>query len=142
MKSISIISLLITLLAYFVKADVVKFNDLNFDNQIAEGQWMVYFYADWCGHCNIFAPVFEDVEIEAKEKNLNVNFGKVNIDENPQLASRFYITSLPTLFFIEDKQVRKFNIVRTQENLIKFIENKEWESIKPRGFFASPFSVV
>ncbi|OUM64856.1 hypothetical protein PIROE2DRAFT_8244 [Piromyces sp. E2] len=77
MKSISIFSLFVVLLSYFSKAEVVKFNDLNFDNQIAEGH-----YADWCGHCNRFAPVFEDVEAEAREKNLNVNFGKVNIDGN------------------------------------------------------------
>jgi len=142
MKSISFLSLFIVLLSYLSKAEVIKFNDLNFDKEIAEGQWMIYFYADWCGHCNRFAPVFEDVEAEAREKNLNIKFGKINIEENPQLASRFYITSLPTLFHIQDKQVRKFSIERTKENLIKFIENREWQVIKPRGYLASPFSVI
>eukprot|EP00833_Pecoramyces_ruminatium_P012169 jgi/Orpsp1_1/1186201/evm.model.d7180000048861.1 len=141
MKSISFFSLFIILLSYFSRAEVLKFNDLNFDRQVAEGEWMVYFYADWCRHCNMFAPVFEEIELEAHEKDLNINFGKINIDENPQLASRFYITSLPTLFYIKDKQVRKFNIPRTTERIMKFIEEKEWESIKPRGFITSPFSV-
>jgi len=40
----------------------------------------LFSYADWCGHCNMFAPVFEDVELKAREKNLNLNFGKINID--------------------------------------------------------------
>ncbi|ORX86963.1 thioredoxin-like protein [Anaeromyces robustus] len=142
MKSINILSLFIVLLSYFSRAEVIKFNDLNFDNAVAQGEWIVYFYADWCGHCNRFAPVFEDIEVLATEKKLDMGFGKINIDENPQLASRFYITSLPTLFHIKDKQVRRFNIPRTTERIMEFIDNKEWQEIKPRGFFTSPFSVV
>jgi thioredoxin len=62
---------------------------------------VVDFWAPWCGPCRFFAPVFED----ASENNTGVVFGKVNTDEQPELAGMFGIRSIPTLMIVRDKVV-------------------------------------
>lgn len=53
----------------------------------------VDFFADWCGPCKMLAPVVEELSAE----NPDVKFIKVNVDENPDVASRYGIMSIPTL---------------------------------------------
>ncbi len=66
---------------------------------------MVDFWATWCGPCKIVAPVVEEL---AKEYEGNVNFVKVNTDENADLASKYNIRGIPTLmFFKEGKMVEQ-----------------------------------
>ncbi len=69
-----------------------------FDQVIAGTAALVDFYADWCGPCQAMAPTLEAFA----EANQNVNVVKVNIDENPELAARFGIRSIPTLLAFHD----------------------------------------
>lgn len=71
----------------------------NFD-QIAksEGIVLVDFWAEWCGPCRRFAPVFE----EAAQKNPDITFGKVDTEAEVELGERFQISSIPTLMAIRD----------------------------------------
>lgn len=71
----------------------------NFD-QIAksEGIVLVDFWAEWCGPCRRFAPVFE----EAAQKNPDITFGKVDTEAEIELGERFQISSIPTLMAIRD----------------------------------------
>lgn len=62
---------------------------------------MVDFWADWCGPCKMVAPSVEQI---AKEYEGKVLVGKVNIDEEPELAQRFGIMSIPTLVFLKNGQ--------------------------------------
>ena len=74
----------------------------NFE-EIVNGNDMVLvdFWAPWCGPCKGFAPVFE----AASEKHSNIVFGKVNTDDEQELAASFNIRSIPTLMFFREKVI-------------------------------------
>ncbi len=59
---------------------------------------LVDFYADWCGPCKEISPVLKRVKQEVK----GVRIVKVNVDENPTIASRYKVTKLPTLIVFKD----------------------------------------
>jgi thioredoxin len=82
-------------------ATVVLTKD-NFD-QIVNGNDMILvdFWAPWCGPCKGFAPVFE----AASEKHSDIVFGKVNTDEEQELAASFNIRSIPTLMLFREKVI-------------------------------------
>ena len=82
-------------------ATVVLTKD-NFD-QVVNGHDMILvdFWAPWCGPCKGFAPVFE----AASEKHADIVFGKVNTDEEQELAASFNIRSIPTLMLFREKVI-------------------------------------
>lgn len=77
---------------------VIHINKENFE-QIKNGDQVVLidFYADWCGPCRMVAPVVEEI---AKE-NANVVVGKVNVDDDPELAQAYGVMSIPTLIVLK-----------------------------------------
>ena len=62
---------------------------------------LVDFWAEWCGPCKMFAPIFEEVS----EKYPDIVFGKVNTEEQQQLAAMFQIRSIPTLMIFREQIV-------------------------------------
>jgi thioredoxin len=74
----------------------------NFE-QVVSGNDMVLvdFWAPWCGPCKGFAPVFE----ASSEKHTDIVFGKVNTDDEQDLAASFNIRSIPTLMFFREKVI-------------------------------------
>ncbi len=74
----------------------------NFE-QVVNGNDMVLvdFWAPWCGPCKGFAPVFE----ASSEKHTDIVFGKVNTDDEQDLAASFNIRSIPTLMFFREKVI-------------------------------------
>lgn len=70
-----------------------------FDKATASGISMVDFWASWCGPCKMLAPVVEDLAGKYEGKAL---VGKVNVDEEPDLALRFGVMSIPTVVFLKD----------------------------------------
>jgi len=74
----------------------------NFDKTVTDNHMVVVdFWAPWCAPCRFFAPVFE----ATSEKHPDVVFGKVNTEEEPELAGMFGIRSIPTLMMLRDKVI-------------------------------------
>jgi len=82
----------------------VHLNERNFDEILAqhEGLMMVDFWAEWCAPCQAIAPVLDDL---ARESGRRVTLAKVNVDENPGLAARYGIRSIPTILFVKQSKV-------------------------------------
>ena len=59
------------------------------------------FYADWCGPCRMVAPIIEEIASERED----IIVGKINVDENPDLAGAFKVYSIPTLVVMKDGRV-------------------------------------
>ncbi len=78
-----------------------KINAAEFDEAIREGTTFVDFFADWCGPCKMLGPVLEDVSAEYPD----IEFVKVNVDENMDLAERFSIMSIPQVYVFKDGEV-------------------------------------
>lgn len=78
----------------------------NFEQEIMQysGKCLVDFWAPWCGPCMMVAPIVEEVAHELEGK---VKVGKVNIDEQPELAVRFGVMSIPTLLVVENGEVKE-----------------------------------
>jgi thioredoxin 1 len=60
---------------------------------------LVDFWAEWCGPCKMVAPVIDELAAEYKDK---AGFAKINVDENPKLASQFGVMSIPTIMIFKD----------------------------------------
>ena len=71
-----------------------------FQRITTKGRTVIDFYADWCGPCKRFAPVFEEIAIAMKPKS--VGFYKVNVDENEEVCSKYSIKAMPTFLFMEN----------------------------------------
>ena len=88
------------------KAGVVKLTSASFDNFLkTDKPVLIDFWADWCMPCRMMAPVMNDL---AKAYDGKALFGKVNVDDNPQIAGRYGIMSIPHfLIFKNGTRVEK-----------------------------------
>lgn len=78
---------------------VQEVNESNFDDAIKEGVVMVDFWAPWCGPCRMVAPILDKLQDEMEGK---VKIIKVNVDENPSVAQRYGISSIPTMIIFKN----------------------------------------
>ncbi|MFM8458287.1 MAG: thioredoxin [Chthoniobacterales bacterium] len=87
-------------------ANVLNLDDNNFDNEINKGATpvLVDFWAPWCGPCRMIAPVLDKI---ADAMTGQAVVAKVNVDEAPGVASRFRVSSIPTLLFFKNGEVRE-----------------------------------
>ena len=84
----------------------VTVSDATFDEEIngASEAVVVDFWAEWCGPCKMVAPVLEEIATEHGDK---ITVAKVNIDENPEIARRYQIMSIPTMSVFAGGEVVK-----------------------------------
>ena len=97
----------------------LKFETNNFEQEVlkSEKPVLVDFYADWCGPCQMMGPVIEEIAEELKEK---AKVGKINVDENPDIALEYNVMSIPTLIIFKDgKEIKRFVGVTDKEELLK-----------------------
>lgn len=82
---------------------VIKINKENFENEVMNSNQPVLldFYADWCGPCRMVGPIVAEIADERSD----VKVGKINIDEQPDLAAQFQVMSIPMLAVIKNGKV-------------------------------------
>jgi thioredoxin 1 len=90
-------------------ADEVVVTKKNFDAEVISSTVPVVadFWAEWCGPCKMMAPVLKDLANQYKDK---LKVAKIDVDQEPELATQFNIVSIPTLLFFDKGQVVKQQI--------------------------------
>ena len=84
-----------------MSGDIVTLSDATFDETIgaADVPVVVDFWAEWCGPCKMIAPTLEEIAVEHKGR---LQVAKLNVDDNPDVARRFDVMSIPTLLVFSD----------------------------------------
>lgn len=77
-------------------------NEKNFNEKTEKGVVVVDFFANWCGPCRMMSPILEDVQEELKDK---VKIYKVDVDESENLARKFGVMSIPSIFVFKDGEM-------------------------------------
>ena len=96
----------------------IKLSSENFEKEVlkSEKPVLVDFYADWCGPCNAMAPVIEELATELDGK---AKVGKINVDENSDIAVEYNIMSIPTLIIFQNgKEEKRLVGLRDKEELL------------------------
>ena len=98
--------------------DVLKITSENFEQEVINADKMVVvdFYADWCGPCKMMAPIIEEI---AKELEGKAKVGKINIDDNQNLAVEYQVMSIPTIaIFKQGKVIQSFVGVTDKQEIL------------------------
>ncbi len=102
------------------KMSVITVTKENFTDEVINSDKPVLldFWAGWCGPCMMMSPVVDEVA----EENPDIKTGKVNVDEQPELAQSFGVESIPMLAYIKDGKLADYSIGYVpKENVLKLI---------------------
>ncbi|MBO5078181.1 MAG: thioredoxin [Oscillospiraceae bacterium] len=94
----------------------------NFRKEVLESEKPVLldFWASWCGPCRMVLPIVEQIA----EENPHIKVGKVNVDEQPELASQFQVVSIPSLFVLKDGKIVNRSLgAKPKEQILAMLDN-------------------
>lgn len=100
----------------------VNLTKLNFEEEVLQSEKLVLvdFWATWCGPCKMIAPVLEQIAEEYKGK---VKIGKVNVDEESEIAGQYQILSIPTLILFKNGKIMNVSVgFRSKSEIEKIIQ--------------------
>lgn len=101
---------------------IKEVTDATFDADVLQAgkPVLVDFWAEWCGPCRALTPIFEEV---AQTHSEQVIFAKVNVDNNPQIASKYGVMSIPTLIIFKNGEVEAVKMgLLSRSQLTAFVE--------------------
>ena len=100
----------------------VKLTKLNFEDEVIHSDLpvLVDFWATWCGPCRMVAPIVEEI---AEMYEGTVKVGKVNVDEEPELAAAFRVSSIPTLMVFKNGRLVNTAVgYRPKEQIVAMLQ--------------------
>lgn len=98
---------------------ILKLNDNNFQQKISKGVILVDFWAAWCVPCKMLAPILNET---SGEMDANAYIGKLNVEENQTIASKYGVRSIPTMILFKNgKEINRFVGVKQKDFLLKEI---------------------
>ena len=100
----------------------IEINQSNFETEVLKSSQpvLVDFWAEWCGPCKMLAPLLDEI---AKEHADRIKVAKVNVDNNPALAERYNIQSIPTLLYFAKGEVRNQTVgVISKRKIVEHLE--------------------
>ncbi len=101
---------------------VKQLNKSDFDAAVERGITLLDFWAPWCAPCKAMAPVLEELA-DSLEGQVTIAIAKVNVDENPELATEFRVQSIPLLVLLKDgKEIDRAVGMLPTDGLLKMIE--------------------
>ena len=98
----------------------IRLNEDNFNRvRDNEGVSLLDFYADWCGPCRMVLPIVDEI---AKERE-DLLVGKINVNDNPDLAKEFGVMSIPTLIVMKDgKVLNRVSGARSKSQILDLVK--------------------
>ena len=104
--------------------EIIHLENQNFDDLInSEDKVLVDFYANWCGPCKMLAPILAEIAEEYSDK---LAIGKVNVDENMELAQKFYVEGIPmAVIFKDGVNVDEFVGFKDKNEIVEILK-KYW----------------
>ena len=100
---------------------VIEVTKENFQSEVLQSNKTVLidFWAQWCGPCRMLSPVVDEIANEQTE----IKVCKINVDNEPELATQFGVMSIPTLVFIRDGKVENQTVeVQSKQNILQMIK--------------------
>ena len=98
----------------------INITNENFHEEVinSEKPVLIDFWAGWCGPCRMIAPIVEEIAAERED----IKVGKINVDDEPSLASQFGVMSIPTLVVMKNGEVVNQAVgVRPKEQILKLL---------------------
>lgn len=99
----------------------IKITAENYENEVLNSDKPVLldFWAAWCGPCKMVSPLVDEIALE----NVDIKVGKINIDEQPELAAKFGVMSIPTLVVMENgKEVNRSIGAMPKASILKLVK--------------------